>query len=222
MSHALFFNPPLEEHFLGHQMSEIYKDRIYNPFLFGKKDLTIIDVGSNIGLTSYYFSQFGTVYALEPSTESYDLALQMLAYNGITNVHMIKKALYIEKGKFPLFDPTGKYDNRTMRSLHSSMDGGKVAPEMVDTITLTDLFSENDIKHVDLFKMDVEGSEYEIFGHTTFAEVADKIDVIVGETHAWAGRNPNQIRESLKSNGFSFEWQPRKDGGEPEMFIAKK
>src|SRR3954469_16916993 len=108
MSHAIFFNPPLESHWLGHQFEEIYKTKLYEPYLRGKKDLTIIDAGGNVGLTSYYFSQFAKdVYTLEPVQEYSDLIRQMLEYNKVENVHLIQKALYMEDGKFPFFHNSG-------------------------------------------------------------------------------------------------------------------
>ena len=89
-------------------------------------------------------------------------------------------------------------------------------------LSLNKLFEENDIKHVDLLKLDVEGSEYQILGHESFSKVADKIDLIIGEIHIWADRNPNQLKEALTNRGFKFEWLGRKDENNPGLFVAKK
>jgi len=46
---------------------------------------TIIDIGANIGVTSYYFSRFAKiVYSLEPSTEHFDILAKMVNFNKLT------------------------------------------------------------------------------------------------------------------------------------------
>ena len=202
MSHAFFFDPPAENNYIGHILAEVYKDRVYEPILGGKKDLTIIDVGGNIGLTSYYFSQFAKqVYTLEPSKEHFANLLRMIDYNKITNIKPLNVALYMENGEFEL----GHNSNKTMFSLHLATKDSSLPSEMVPAITLDKLFEQEKIEHVDFMKLDVEGSEYEILGHSSFSEVAPKIDSLLIETHAWAGRHPNQIKESLKNRGFIVE-----------------
>jgi FkbM family methyltransferase len=216
MSHAIFFNPPLESHWLGHQFEEIYKTKLYEPFLRGRSDLTIIDAGGNVGLTSYYFSQFAKdVYTLEPVQEYSDLIRQMLSYNEVKNVHLIQKALYLENGKFPFFHNSG---NKTMSSLNQAISDGKLPPEEVETITLDKLFADNNIEHCDLFKLDIEGSEIEVLSSEGFRLVAPKIDLIIGERHSWSNRNPNQLNEALKNNGFVVETVPH----DADLFVARR
>lgn len=208
MSHAIFFNPPLETNFLGHQIKELYFDKVYDPYLRGKKDLTIVDVGGNIGMTSYYFSQFAKdVYVLEPSVEHFDILMQMVAHNKLDNVHPINKAIFMKSGKYPLFTPTdneGNETNRTMRSLHQAIANPQHPKfEEVECITLPQLFADFSISHIDLLKLDVEGTEPEIICSTPFKDVAPKIDTIILEVHSWNGRHPNQLHEGLKDAGFT-------------------
>lgn len=213
--HGIFFNEPIDNNFLGHQMAEVYKDGIYNPFLHGRKDLTILDIGANIGVTSYYFSQFAkTVYSLEPSLQHFDILTRMLTFNKIDNVKPINKALYIENGKLPLFHN----DNKTMFSLHQAVAKETQDKELVDCITFDKLLEDNKIKKVDFLKLDIEGSEPEIFGHTSFRESADKIDTMMFETHTWSGRHPNQILDSLTSLGFAVTQIPN----DASVFVAKR
>ena len=58
----------------------------------------------------------------------------------------------------------------------------------------------------------------EVVSSQGFAKVAPKIDVVVGETHAWSGRNPNQIIEAFKQNGFIVN--PIQ--GDAQLFVATK
>ena len=67
-------------------------------------------------------------------------------------------------------------------------------------------------------KIDIEGAEYDVLCGDGFANIADKVDVVIGETHAWSNRHPNQLKEAFKMNGFKFEIIP----GEAQLFVAKK
>lgn len=198
-TYAIFWKGDFDHYFLGHQFEEIYKARIYQPYLENKKDAVVLDIGGNLGLFSLYASKYAKqVYCIEPSSESMENIEKMLVFNELKNVKPLKKAVYIENGSFPLFDN----QNRTMRSLHQAVSDPNLKPELVETITLDKLFDDEGIEHVDLMKLDIEGTEIEVLSSLGFAKVADKIDVIVTERHGWAGRNPHQLDEALKNNGF--------------------
>ncbi len=77
---------------------------------------------------------------------------------------------------------------------------------------------EEKIDHVNLLKMDIEGIEFELFGSESFAKIAPKIDTIVGEIHSYSGRNPMQLVDALKTNGFEFY----KVANDAQLFIAKR
>lgn|SRR3990167_11081670 len=197
---AFFFRKPLEVNFFGHIFAEIYKEGAYTELLEGRKDLTILDIGANVGITSYYFSQFAKqVYSLEPSSEHFELLSKMVEFNKLTNVKPINKALFTENGKFPFGGPL---TNRTMRSLHMATWEDGQPLEEVEATTLEKLFEDEKIDHVDFMKLDVEGSEQEICSSEGFRKVAPKIDAILIEKHSWSGRNSHQLDEALKKAGF--------------------
>ena len=119
-------------------MAEVFRDGIYEPLLRGKQDLTILDIGANIGITAYYFSQFAKqVYSLEPSLEHFDTFTTMLKYNKITNVIPINKAMYIKPGQLPLYHPQN--ENKTMYSLHAGI--GVKDEELVTCTTFEELIN---------------------------------------------------------------------------------
>ena len=216
-SHAFFFTPPLETNFWGHIFEELWKSRIYDPYLpFRKEGSIALDIGANVGLVSYYLAQhFEKVYALEPSTEHFENFLAMLNYNQLTNVAPIKKALFMENGQFMFGGPK---NNTTMRSLHMATWQEGKPEEKVETITLEKLFEDYAIEHVNLLKLDVEGSEQEILAHPSFKNVADRIDTIIVERHNWSGRHPNQLNEALKNAGFTLETIPNS----ADLVVAKR
>jgi len=196
---AIFFGEPPEQYFLGNQFGEVYKDRIYEPYLSGRKDLTIVDLGSNIGITTFYFSQFAKkLVCVEPSKEHFEYLTKMIEFNELKNTIAINKAIYIKSGKFSLFHPD--MPNKTMYTLHTNLASNVI--EKVEAITIEDLFNQEKLDHVDFMKMDIEGTEDEILAHTSFRNVADKIDTVIVERHVWNGRHPNQLDEALKNAGF--------------------
>jgi len=204
--HGIFFKPPIFNVFLGDQMEEVYKEKIYSRFVSTKKDLIILDVGANVGVTSYYFSHYAKkVYALEPSTEHFEVLQHMIKYNKLEKkIIPIKKALYIRDGKEILYMGS----NRTCYSLNASVqvaEGGKATTENVETITIKSLLNEYGIPKVDFMKMDIEGNEPDVICHSDFEEVAPRIKIIVFETHTWSLRNPNQIMDALKKYGYTVE-----------------
>lgn len=199
---GIFWNGTIEENFIGHIMAEVYKDKVYDLFLNNRSNLTIVDVGANIGITSHYFSQFAKqVYSLEPSKEHCNVFEKTMAFNKIENIDLTQKALYIKSGELPLFHNK----NKTMFSLHGAVNDGSSEPELVDCTTMEDFFKEKEIDRVDLMKVDIEGSETEVFSHPSFQGVADRISILVTETHAWSGRHPNQVTDALKMAGFTIE-----------------
>ncbi len=214
---AIFFYGSIESNWLGHQMAEIYKDGVYRPFLpLMKEGSLALDIGGNIGLTSIFFSKyFERVITLEPSERHFECLNKNLVSNNVTNVKAIQKALYIKNAEFPFGGPT---DNQTMRSLHTATWQDGKSDEKVEAITIDKLFEEEGIDKVTLLKLDVEGSETEIVSSEGFAKVAPKIECLIGETHTWSGRHPNQFKDALKSNGFVFETIPN----DASLFIAKR
>jgi FkbM family methyltransferase len=212
---AIFFEGEIQDNYIGHIMAEVYKEQLYAPFLVGKKDLTILDIGANIGITAQYFANFGKVYSVEPAKEHFNCLFEMIKYNKLEDkITPINKALFMNNDKYPFFHNK----NRTMYSLHSAVSDGSSEPEEVSCISLDKLFEEYEIDHVDMMKLDVEGSEVEILSSEGFRNVCEKIDTIIIERHAWSGRNPNQILEVLKMRGFIVE----KIQAEADILVARR
>ena len=214
---AIFFYGELEHNWIGHQMVDIYHDRIFQTFLPLIKEGTLaLDIGANIGLVSMFLSHaFERVISLDPSWEHFDALNRNLQVNKITNVKPIRKAIYIENREMSFGGPV---DNKTMRSLHMSTWPGGKNSEVVEAITLDKLFEDEKIERVHFMKLDIEGTETEIFSSEGFQKVAPKIDTILYETHKWSGRNPNQIKDALKMNGFEINGFQH----DPEIFVARR
>lgn len=210
---GIFFRD-LQAGFVPEILEEIYTHKVYDPFLKGKKDLTIVDLGANIGLWSQYaYPSAKTIYSVEPSTEHYECLVTMAVTNDYKNLAPIQKAIANENGKAKFYHNA----NTTMYSLNSAVDQGEY--EEVETITLDKFFEENKLEHVDFMKIDIEGAEAEVLGGDGFDKVKDKIDVIMGEYHQWTNINPNQFASYLSDRGFSFRWANKTSAS---LFIAER
>lgn len=210
---GLFFRD-LEAGYVPEILEEIYKHKVYDPYLKDKKDLTIIDLGANIGLWSYYaYPKAKILYSIEPALEHYQCLVTMAVSNEMHNLVPIQKAISNSNGKATFYHN----DNITMYSLSEAVGQGE--SEQVETITLDNLFKEHKIEHVDFMKVDVEGAESDVFGGDGFDKVKDKIDVILGEFHTWTTINPNLFASYFKDRGFNFRWS---DKTRASLFIAER
>lgn len=184
------------------QLGEIFKDEDYKEGLY-KKDMVILDVGANMGLSALYFKDHAKIiYALEPSSQHYEA----LVHNTkeYPNIKPFNLAMTAKTGQDVLVANEGD-------PAPESFFGEGTLKEVVNTITFADFFKQQGITHVDLMKIDVEGAEYIILPSRGFRDVVDKIDVIIGEAHMIHDMYPEFIPEILKAYGFEVEWLPKKN-----------
>lgn len=199
---AIFFRDFANAH-IPEIMEEIWIRKIYQPFLIGKKDLTVVDIGQNIGLFSYYVYPYAKrVIGLEPSTMHQETIKTMLAYNKITNVEVLPYGIsnVNDKKKFYL---TG---NTTAFSLTQLDPNAPV--EEIEVITIKKLFEIAKIDHIDILKADPEGEESKLFTSEEFKELCPKIKTIIGEHHSWTEMNQAQFKHNLEDLGYQFNWIP--------------
>lgn len=258
----LVFNKPFAANYPGHIFREIYEDKIYAPFVNGKKDLTILDIGGNLGWTAYYFSEFASkVIVLEPHKPHFEIIREMIMINSPHlakyKAHLLSKLKdainvesievdslerdtiieaaeaygYITPDAFEAWkldnglediiipinkaidvqnDPKPFYHNAntTMHSLNPAVEDGSQENETVECITLDRLFEEQGLDHVDIMKIDIEGTESELLANENFLKIAPKVDLVMGESHAWDPRNRNQLSEALKVAGYQVSTMP--------------
>jgi FkbM family methyltransferase len=209
---AIFFRD-FKNSYIPNILEEIYKHQVYKPFLIGRRDLTIVDVGANIGLTAYYFKDFAkTVYAVEPAKEHTEVIQTMLDYNKITNVKICPVAISNKNGTTRFYHN----ENVTMYSLEKAVNKQDDFEE-VRTVTMDTFMQEQGIEKVDLLKLDCEGSESKVISSKEFQECASKIKVIVGEWHAWTEMSKDLFANTFRDLGYNFRWL---GGTEAAVFTA--
>lgn len=176
---ALFYpDVPFESLYIPFIYKEIYLDGVYVDVLNQRKDMVIMDVGANIGITVQYFREHAKkVYALEPSTEHFEALEKNCKYNHWDNVLPYKIALADKDGEMKLNLSNA---NHTCHSLTNDYGEGG---EVVITKTFATFMKENKIDKVDFCKFDVEGAEDMILRSEGFTSICDKVKTIEVEFH---------------------------------------
>lgn len=209
---AIYFHD-FKNSFIPNILEEVYRDRVYAPFLEGQKDLIICDVGGNIGITSYYFKDFAkTVYCVEPSKQHLECIEAMIKQNKIDNIKVCPVAISNHDGTEKFYHSP----NTTMFSLKDTVTD-KNDFEEVETQTFETFMKNNDIDHIDFLKLDVEGAEDLVITSDAFIKMAPKIKVIMGEYHAWSGMSPPMFANTMTDLGFTFTWNK---GTEASVFTC--
>lgn len=139
----------------------------------------IVDAGGYIGLVSILLARRfpkARIVCLEPSSENFVIARENCA--PYDNVTVLNKGLGAESGWAILRDRgTGQWGF----SFTPSTDRPSAEMEGVDVISLPKLMDRFGADRIDLLKLDIEGSEYELF------EVAeswiDHCQVLIVELH---------------------------------------
>lgn len=140
-----------------HIVFEVLVQGIY-PVKIASGDV-VVDVGAQIGCFAIWAAHQGAhVFAFEPFPENFKVLKANVAMNGLKNVEALPYAVAATSGTRRMLLPTdpshsGRY------SLYRG-----TADQAVDvaSISLDDFLREHELDHVDLVKLDCQGSEYEI------------------------------------------------------------
>jgi FkbM family methyltransferase len=138
---------------------------------------TIIDLGSNIGLSVLHFkTKFpdAHIIAVEPEKHNYDQLVKNV--RDYSNIDCLHNAIWFTKKKLEIFDSgLGEYGYRVV-------DANQKMVGSVDAITLDDLIARYNLQTIDILKIDIEGAEKELFGYN-YENWLQKVRCIVIELH---------------------------------------
>jgi len=162
----------------------------------------IIDAGANIGLTSVYFAERypeARIFSIEPEGSNYKLLESNV--EPFPNVRPMKAALWKEDTLIDLVDPgLGHWAFQTQGS-GSRAQGNPLGS--VPGVTVESLMNEHGIQQLDILKMDIEGSEKEVF--ETSERWIDRVGVLIVELHDRF--RPGCSRSFYAATeGFDNEW----------------
>jgi len=161
---------------------EFFVHKIYDRYLANKKFDTVVDVGANIGLWAEYIRRASTcqkIYAVEPNIQALEILTRSFTNNEFI---VVDKALTDKDGELEFF-----VDNNNSTIGATTKQGSLQNSYKVKAVSFKTFLHENNIKHVDLFKMDIEGGEYSFF-ESMQREDLDKISNLMIEFHLGNGR----------------------------------
>ena len=171
----------------------------------------IFDIGANIGDVSlfmlYYFPQ-ATVYSFEPCSDTFRKLTKNISKAGYSN-----RSRPFQLGFFDI-ETEGTLNLTSFHGANSLMDISKeyaslnphittLRTEAISLVRLDDFVAQNDIKHIDLVKIDVEGVESQILrgGRDT---LSSKVDTVIMEMSFV--RHPRESGEFIKLFGLMHEY----------------
>ena len=171
----------------------IFKNEIYN-FHSNKKNPTIIDGGSFIGLSCLYFKKKypgARITIFEPDKNALSFLRKNIGANHIKNVEIIEKGLFRKDG-----ETTFKPDNT---------DGGKIDPSGSGSIEVTRL-SNYINTDIDFVKLNIEGAELTVLEELDQSNKLQKVRELCIEYHSFKGQKQtlDKILSILTRNNFRY------------------
>lgn len=146
--------------------NQVYEYKEYQPVVeaFQKhfpevKHLNFIDAGSNIGLTSVYFSKFfpnSRFINIEPDTSNFETMSYNLSANGIASVEKVKGGVWSTDAYLKIVS-----DFRDKNDWSFRVEETTEATDL-KAFSVNSLIEKNAFEFIDILKIDIEGSEKEV------------------------------------------------------------
>lgn len=141
------------------QFVEIFIHFIYY-FDIPKKNISIIDCGSNIGVSVIFFKIFypqSKILAFEPDPHAYSILKKNISQNRLAKIKSINSAIGLKQGKIYFYT---QYENTQTRSVaNSAINFAETTKKILVNVEKLDKFID---EKIDILKMDVEGIESQI------------------------------------------------------------
>jgi len=159
------------------ELLEVFQDKCYE--LFDVKDKVVVDIGAFIGDSAIYFAGKGAkkIVAYEPNPHIFEIAKKNVQLNNLTNkIQVRQKAVSNEFGVRDFMFITAHPGSS---SIHSKLEDA--VKFQVNTVPFSSITQE--LRHIDLLKLDCEGAEYEILPAAYREGALRNVDKIVMEVH---------------------------------------
>jgi FkbM family methyltransferase len=138
----------------------------------------IVDAGANIGLSTLYFKHIfpeAKVVALEPDPSNF----HMLQLNTGNERGVVPYQAAIWNANLKLGFVNDTLAEKWAIRVDEADRAGHATTEGIDVVSMMDKFQ---LSHIDIFKIDIEGSEMELFSKDVSGWIS-KVKIIVIELH---------------------------------------
>lgn len=162
----------------------------------------IVDAGANIGLASVFFANRypnARILSLEPEKSNYDMLVRNAA--PYPNIKPVRGALWSQTAELNVIDPG--FGSWGFQVGAQNGVSSVASDKSVHAFTVETIMRDFGVEKIDILKIDIEGSELEIF--QTANRWIDKVDSLVVELH-------EQLRPGCSrafynaTNDFEHEW----------------
>lgn len=161
-------------------LKEIFIDKVYAlPAFVSDSVRTIVDGGANVGFTSIFYALSypnATVYAFEPDPNTFKLLKKNTENVSTKNIRVFQYAIAGSRKNISFF----VHPTKNISSSIIQRDDSYSKIE-VEAVRLDDIFDLIKMPYIDVFKLDVEGAEFEIFKNS---QRLGDIGFITSEIHA--------------------------------------
>jgi FkbM family methyltransferase len=167
-----------------------------------KNNPTLVDLGSNIGCTLIDLNNrypCANIFGYEMDMDNFNLAKTNC--EKFKNVVINNVAVWDKKGEafYHKNNPTDAF------SISEGIESEN--QERVQTVTISDIIRENNLKEIDYLKIDIEGSEIDIFDSSDLAWLDFVLSLNI-EFHGISDSKLIEYINLLNLNGFSAYKSP--------------
>jgi FkbM family methyltransferase len=160
----------------------------------------IIDGGGNIGLTACFFATRypnATIITVEPDTENYKL-LQSNC-KPYSNIHTLQCGIWKNNTNLKIENTNVGNNAFTVTEINEA------SSETLRALTISSLMEQFSMPHIDILKLDIEGSEKEVF-EEGFEKWLPVTKLLIIELHdAMKKRCSRSVFNAVNQYDFSFD-----------------
>ncbi len=186
-----------------------------------KSNPVVIDIGAHIGLFSLYaYTELITphIYAYEPDPNNFKMLKKNIAVNNLSNAIKPFNVAVGNDGTARFFSSDISSMSATQEVRNLGMHDGTGKFIDIRSISITKIL--NKFKHIDILKMDCEGSEWKIIKDMSTKRL--NISYICMEYHEFAGKKRKHIEEILAKKGYKIHTRDKDTGKGGGILIAIK
>lgn len=159
---------------------------------------TIIDLGANVGYAALFFANkypAANIFSVEPDTSNYETAAKNVA--PYKNVQLVKGAVWHEPATINLVD-------KGLGEASYMVEPGEGA-NTVRAYTIKEIMDLMQADTIDILKIDVEGTEKELFEHN-YQEWLPRTRLLIVETHDRYKKGTSKaVFKAVSEYNFSLE-----------------
>jgi FkbM family methyltransferase len=182
---------------------EIFSENCYYIEL-EKEDPVIVDAGAHIGMATLYYKMLfpqSRIIAFEPVPYNFNILEKNIHENQLENVELFQVVVAPKSGVLRIQEPIGEGAWRSGAGIiPKGWKGIQDNQEIkVEAVGIQEILHDK----IDIFKMDIEGMEYEVIRNA--GPLIRNVKNWIIEVHPRKDHRIEEIQKTLVQNGFKIE-----------------